>query len=95
MSTIRQEIMALLSQGEYGAKNISKIIRISEKDVYEHLGHISRSLKSQNRKLKIIPARFLECGFVFEGRNRFTSPGKCPKCKGEHIQDPEYGIEGL
>lgn len=93
MSTIRQEIMALLSEGEYGAKNISKIIRISEKEVYEHLEHIGRSLKSQKIRLKIIPALCLQCGFVFEGRNRFTSPGKCPKCKGEHIQDPEYGIE--
>jgi hypothetical protein len=94
MSTIRQEIMVLLSEGECGAKNISKIIRISEKEVYEHLEHIGRSVKSQNRKLKIIPARCLECGFVFDGRHRFTPPGRCPKCKGEHIQDPEYGIEG-
>jgi len=93
MSTIRQEIMTLLSEGQYGAKSISKIIRISEKEVYEHLSHIDRSLKSQNRKLRIIPALCLECGFVFESRNRFTSPGKCPRCKGEHIQDPGYSIE--
>ncbi len=94
MSTTRQEMMALLSEGDYGAKDISKIIRISEKEVYEHLDHIGRSLKSQKMKLKITPAVCLECGFKFEGRNRFPSPGKCPKCKGEHIQDPKYGIEG-
>jgi transcriptional regulator len=94
VSTIRQEIISLLSEGEYGAKNISKIIRISEKEVYEHLEHISRSLKSQKMRLKIVPALCLQCHFKFEGRNRFTSPGKCPKCRGEHIQDPEYGIEG-
>ncbi len=94
MSTTRQGIMALLSQGEYGAKSISKIIRISEKEVYQHLEHIGRSLKSQKMKLKIIPALCLECGFRFEGRNRYTSPGKCPKCRGEHIQDPGYSIEG-
>ncbi len=93
MSTIRREIMALLSEGEHGAKSISKIIRISEKEVYEHLDHIGRSLKSQKMRLKITPALCLECGFKFEGRNRFTSPGKCPKCKGEHIQDSAYSIE--
>jgi predicted Zn-ribbon and HTH transcriptional regulator len=92
MSTIRQEIIALLSEGEYGAKSISKILRISEKEVFDHLEHIGRSLKSQKMRLKITPARCLGCGFKFEGRNRFTSPGKCPKCKGEHIQDPEYVI---
>ena len=93
MSTTRQEIMALLSEGEYGAKNISKIIRISEKEVYEHLEHIGRSLKSQKMRLKITPALCLQCGFKFEDRSRFTSPGKCPRCKGEHIQDPQYGIQ--
>ncbi|MGC9966453.1 MAG: ArsR family transcriptional regulator [Syntrophobacteraceae bacterium] len=92
MSTIRQEIMALLSEGEHGAKSISKILRISEKEVYKHLEHIGRSVKSKNRKLKIIPARCLECGFVFDNRDRFTSPGKCPRCKAEHIHDPEYSI---
>lgn len=94
MSTIRQEIIALLSEGEYGAKSISGIIRISEKEVYVHLEHIARSLRSQKMRLKITPAACLACGFIFEARNRFTSPGRCPKCKGEHIQDPEYGIEG-
>ncbi|MFP5212237.1 MAG: transcriptional regulator [Acidobacteriota bacterium] len=94
MSTIRQEIITLLSEGEHGAKSISKILRISEKEVYTHLEHIDRSLKSQKRRLRITPALCLGCGFSFESRNRFTSPGKCPKCKGEHIQDPEYGIEG-
>ncbi len=92
MSTIRQEILSLLSESEYGARDISKIIRISEKEVYTHLEHISRSLKSQKMKLKITPAVCLTCGFVFEARNRFSSPGRCPKCKGEHIQDPKYFI---
>jgi predicted Zn-ribbon and HTH transcriptional regulator len=92
MNTIRQEIISLLSSGGYGAKSISQILRLSEKDVFEHLFHINRTLKSHNRKLKVIPAQCLECGFVFESRNRFTAPGKCPVCRGEHIQDPEYTV---
>ncbi len=92
MSTTRQEIITLLSEGEHGAKDISKIIRISEKEVYTHLEHINRSLKSQKRRLNITPAECLSCGFKFEARNRFSSPGRCPKCKGEHIQDPKYVI---
>jgi transcriptional regulator len=92
MNTTRQEIIALLSEGEHGAKDISKIVRISEKEVYEHLDHIGRSLKSQKMKLKITPAVCLSCGFKFEARNRFSSPGRCPECKGEHIQDPKYVI---
>ncbi len=84
--------MSLLAEGEHGAKSISKIIRISEKEVYTHLEHINRSLKAQKMRLKITPAICLTCGFAFEARNRFSSPGRCPKCKGEHIQDPKYVI---
>ena len=93
MDTVRREIISLLTEGEHGAKAISKSLRISEKEVYGHLEHIARSLLSQKMKLRIVPARCLECGFVFEARNRFTSPGRCPRCKGEHVQDPEYRIE--
>lgn len=93
MNTIRRQIIELLSTGPHGAKAVSRILRLGEKEVYEHLEHIGRSLKSQNRKLTIIPAVCLECGYTFETRNRFTSPGKCPRCKGEHIQDPEYTID--
>ncbi|MCL5406593.1 MAG: ArsR family transcriptional regulator [Deltaproteobacteria bacterium] len=92
MNTIRQEIVSLLSEGEYGAKDISKMLHISEKEVYTHIEHINRSLKPQKMRLKITPAACLTCGFKFEARNRFSSPGRCPKCKGEHIQDPKYFI---
>ena len=54
MNTVRQEIISLLSEGKYGAKSVSKILRISEKEFYEHLGHIGRSHKSQKMRLKII-----------------------------------------
>ena len=64
MSTIRRENTALSSEREYGAKSISKILRVSEKEVFDHLEYIGRSVKSHNRKLKIIPACCLECGFV-------------------------------
>jgi len=93
MNTVRQKIVSLLSGGQFGSKAISKIARISEKEVFGHLSHIRRSVESHNMKLAIIPARCLQCGFVFEGRNRFRSPGRCPRCKGEHIQDPEYAID--
>jgi hypothetical protein len=92
MNTVRQKIISLLSEEEYGAKSISKIIRISEKEVYDHLEHINRSLKSQKMRLTITPAVCLTCGFKFEARNRFSSPGRCPECRGEHIQDPKYVI---
>lgn len=74
MSTMRQEITALLSEGECGAKNISKILRLSEKEVYGHLEHIIRSVRSQNRKLRIAGSLCLQCGFVFESSPTILRP---------------------
>lgn len=92
MQTVRQRIITLISEEEHNARDLSQILRIREKDVYEHLIHIERSVVSQGRKLEIVPSRCLECGYVFRERKRFTSPGRCPRCKGEHIEEPRYRV---
>ena len=92
MLTIRQQLIALLSEGEYGVRDLSQMLGIPEKEVYPHLSHIARSVASKKRKLKIEPARCFECGFVFEERKRFTKPSRCPRCKGERIEAPRYKI---
>jgi len=93
MQTTRRQIIELLIEAEHSAKELSQKLRIREKEVYEHLGHIKHSAAAQKKKLKVIPAQCLACGYIFESRNRFTSPGRCPRCKGEHITDPRYRIE--
>jgi predicted Zn-ribbon and HTH transcriptional regulator len=92
MLTLRQEIISLLIDEEMNAREISGEVGISEKEVYEHLSHISRSVTSQDQKVVITPANCLACGFVFEDRKRFTRPGRCPQCKKSHIQSPRFRI---
>ena len=92
MPTIRQKIISLLSDAEMSAREISGEVGISEKEVYEHLSHIARSVASQDKKIAIIPAACQTCGFVFENRKRFTRPGRCPLCKKSHIQSPRFRI---
>ncbi len=92
MKTVRQEIITLLEGQEMGARELSQALGIREKEVYEHLPHIARSLGAQGKKLVMIPARCLTCGFVFEERRRFTRPGRCPKCKQGRLQPPAYRI---
>ncbi len=91
--TIRQQMIELLAGGEYTDRDLSQFLGISEKDVVYHLEHIARSVQGHKRKLKVIPARCMECGFTFEDRRRFSKPGRCPRCKGEHLQDPRYHIQ--
>ncbi len=92
MQTIRQQMMTLLSQGVYSARELSYELSIREKEVYSHLAHIARSAVSQSHRLIVIPSRCLVCGYVFEKRKRFTRPGRCPRCKGERIEEPAYQV---
>ena len=92
MQTIRSEITGLLRKDEYSAREISQEIGIREKEVYDHLSHISRSVASQKQKLFIVPSECLGCDYEFESRKRFRKPGRCPRCRSERISEPRYRI---
>lgn len=89
--TIRKEILSLLINQTLSAKDISVMVHISEKDVYEHLEHIERSTHKTGGHLNVIPAECLKCGFIFRKRERLKKPGKCPVCHEEKIREPLFG----
>lgn len=93
MKTIRQQMIELLMAEEMSAKQLSQMVRVREKEVYEHLFHIGRSVNARKRKLVTIPSSCLECGYVFKNRKRYTPPGRCPHCKSEQIRTPTYRID--
>ncbi|MBW1710551.1 MAG: ArsR family transcriptional regulator [Deltaproteobacteria bacterium] len=90
---IRQQIVNLLSQKEMSVRDISQSLGIKEKDVYEHLSHIARSVSTRQKKLIVRPAECLLCGYVFKNRKRFTPPGRCPRCKKTHLSRPIYRVK--
>ncbi len=90
--TIRHQIISCLNNGPMNVIEISQDIGIMEKEVYEHLEHISLSMKARSKDLTIHPSRCLNCGFIFENRKRFKRPGRCPECKGTRITKPLYEI---
>jgi len=92
MPTIREQMIDLLSEGEHEASEISQVLRIQEKEVYRHLPHIKKTLATRKRRLTIVPAACISCGFTFRDRRRFTKPGRCPICRSERIQPPRYRI---
>jgi transcriptional regulator len=89
---MRQQIIALLTEGEMDARELSRGVGIKEKEVYEHLAHIARSLAAQGSKLTIRASECLHCGYVFKDRRRFTRPGRCPRCRQSHLTSPLYHI---
>ncbi|NVL93179.1 MAG: ArsR family transcriptional regulator [Desulfobacterales bacterium] len=92
MQTIRQRIIVLLSKEEMSARDLSQAIGIREKEVYEHLSHIARSVAVQRKKLIIRPFSCLGCGYVFQDRKRLTRPSRCPQCKRSHVQEATYRV---
>ena len=94
MKTIRQQIVALLTSAEHSAAGLAAVLQIREKEVCEHLAHISRSLSASGKKLEMQPAACRKCGYVFKDRRRFTRPGRCPRCKSTYIEEPFFRIGG-
>ena len=91
MSTIRQTIISLLQGQDLSAREISQIVGIREKEVYDHLTHIARSAAVKG-KLIVQPASCRHCGFIFKKRDRLTAPGKCFLCRSEAISPPRFAI---
>jgi transcriptional regulator len=89
--TTRKRIAELLKKRDLTARGLSQVLRISEREVYDHLAHVERSLGS-GVNLIVEPSRCLRCGFTFTKRKRFTAPGKCPVCRSESVSEPVYGI---
>lgn len=93
--TVRQKIISVLEGQTFSAKDISADVMVSEKEVYEHLEHIQKTLNKRDRNLIITPAECKKCGFVFRKRDRLKKPGRCPVCRGELISEPLFSIKTL
>jgi len=93
--TIRQKIISLLDGKILSAKEISADVMASEKEVYEHLEHIQRTINKKEHNLIITPAVCKKCGFVFKKRDRLKKPSKCPVCRSELIQEPLFSVRKI
>jgi predicted Zn-ribbon and HTH transcriptional regulator len=90
--TIRREMIALLSQRTMTARELSQAMGIREKVVYGHLAHMARTVATRRKRLVVLPFECLGCGYVFKERQRFTPPGRCPRCKKTHLERPTYRV---
>ncbi len=79
--------------GAAEARQISGELRIPERDVYDHLEHIRKTMEKGKSRLAVAPAQCERCGFVFRKRARLKKPGRCPICRSESVQEPVFSIE--
>ncbi len=93
--TVRKGILSALEGQTLSVKDISGAVRISEKEVYDHLRHIQRTINKGGTTLILTPAECKKCGFKFKKRERLKKPGKCPLCRAEAIQEPLFSIRKI
>ncbi len=92
--TVRRQIISILEEGTFSARDISAEVRIPEKEVYGHLDHIRMTMDRKEHHMTVTPAECSKCGFTFSKRERLKKPGRCPVCKGEFIKDPLFSLKG-
>ncbi len=92
LETVRKNIISALEEQTLKAREISGTVRVSEKEVYEHLTHIQKSINRKGLNLIITPSECKKCGFVFKKREKLKRPGRCPKCRNEAITEPVFSI---
>jgi len=90
--TVRQDLALALRAGAATARDLSKAVGISEKDVADHLAHLARTLRGRGEELVITPAKCLECGFAFSRREKPSRPSRCPRCGTTRLTLPEFRI---
>jgi transcriptional regulator len=74
------------------ARELSEELRVKEKEVYEHLVHVERSVVASGGRFLVTPSECLLCGYVFEDRRRLTRPSRCPQCRRSKLQNPSFRI---
>lgn len=91
-ATLRGQLAAALRRGPATARELSAEVGVREKDVPEHLAHLSRSLAARGERLEVVPASCIACGFAFRSRERLTRPGACPRCRSTRIDPPVFRL---
>ena len=92
METVRHRIIEALRESEMDARELSRAVGVREKEIYEHLHHVAKTLAGRGEKLAMTPPECLACGYTFRDRSRFTRPGRCPRCRGTRLAAPRYRI---
>jgi predicted Zn-ribbon and HTH transcriptional regulator len=92
LTTIRDQLHKELRGGFVTARQLSTLVRISEKAIPAHLEHLRKSAAGAGERFEVEPAVCNKCDYVFEDRDKLTRPTRCPKCKGERIDPPRFRI---
>ncbi len=84
----------LLASEPMTARQLAAALLLRERDVIGHLEHLQRSLRRGPERLVVEPPACHGCDYRYPGRQRLSTPGSCPRCRGRRIDPPVFAIEG-
>ena len=97
METTRQRVADALREEPRTASDLAETLSLPTPVVYEHLDHVSRSVREENgdgdadEEFLVAPPTCRECGFDgFD--DPVNEPSRCPECKSERIEEPAFVI---
>lgn len=91
---LRRTLGNYLKAEAMSLRQLSRRVRMPERDLKEALKHLRLSLKHAGQVLDVIPACCGKCHFVFD-LDTYHRPSRCPKCKSTWIKDPILKIKPI
>jgi len=89
-STTRERLAAAIRDDAATPSELSRRVGTPESTVYDHLGHVARSL--ENEQLLVAPPTCRACGFDgFD--DPLGRPSRCPECRSERLAEPRVRID--
>jgi predicted Zn-ribbon and HTH transcriptional regulator len=92
-ATIPSLLRAALREEPKTARELSRELGLSEREVLHHLEHLKRSLREDGAKLVVNPPACLACGFGFRKRERLDRPSRCPVCRNERLSSARFSVK--
>jgi transcriptional regulator len=87
----RKELLTLLAEGPRSASSLARGLGLKRGEVEDDLDHALRSAKAAGYDILVVPARCRSCGFTFD-EEKLSKPGKCPRCRGTRLYEPQISI---
>jgi len=92
--TPRQRMLELLEGTRLTSQQLARMLGLPERQVEDHLAHVVKTIaRDRGRRFILEPSTCPDCDFVFRDRTKLTRPSRCPRCHGEGITAPRYGID--
>lgn len=89
--TTRERIAAYLRETTASPSGLATEFDVTASSAISHVQHVAQSLSSSDEELLVAPPECRDCGFdqFDDPANR---PSRCPECKSEAVEEPEFRI---